>query len=71
MPSPKMIELNMKRQLLRKDSIKVLTQESGLNREGRRKMDKIIRAMPKKQVEALLMVAKERGIIKDEDLQKP
>lgn len=69
MASPKMLELEMKKQLLRKDQVKFLTQNTGQNRKGRRKMDWLASHLPKKQVEALLKVAVAKGIIKEEDMK--
>ena len=71
MASPKMLEIEMQKQLLRKDQVKFLTQNTGQNREGRRRMNWLASHLPKKQVEALLKVALAKGIIKEDDLKKP
>lgn len=71
MASPKMLELEMQKQLLRKGQVRILVPSNGQNRAGRRKMDWLASHLPKKQVEALLKVAVAKGIIKEEDLKQP
>lgn len=70
MASPKMLELEMQKQLLRKGNIRVIeTLASGPNRATLRKYRKIANSLPRDQVNALLTVARQKGFIKDEDTE--
>lgn len=71
MASPKMLELEMQKQLLRKNGLKILPREPGLNRATRRTFSRAIGRIPQKQVDALLKVAVAKGVLKEEDLKAP
>lgn len=71
MASPKMLEIEMQKQLLRKSQVRILTPSVGQNRAGRRKMSWLASHLPEKQVQALLKLAVAKGFLKEEDLKKP